>query len=203
MCSTPKGSDTAVQTRDGVRNSCARGWTCLSRSPRSPVRAYLAGAVDRAVRFSGLSRWVARLRRSGGRVEQLRPPVGRFEIEAEFQLALNDGPEFVETWMRIGEHVDRGPGLDELLVSMHLLHGLLQGLDLLVQRPDLLTGRLLLVAHLELAELVRGLAEDVIRDVAQADLLAVGGAQVQIIDDHVQPRDWVRAQLLLHADIVR
>src|SRR5204863_37128 len=83
------------------------------------------------------------------------------------------------------------------LVSMHLLHGLLQGLDLLVQRPDLLTGRLLLVAHLELAELVRGLAEDVIRDVAQADLLAVGGAQVQIIDDHVQPRDWVRAQLPL------
>jgi hypothetical protein len=90
-------------------------------------------------------------------VEQLRPPVGFFKGETELQFALDHRPQLVKARVRIGENVDGGPRLDELLVSMHLLHGLLQVLDLLVQRPDLLAGRLLLVAHLELAELVRGL----------------------------------------------
>jgi len=83
-------------------------------------------------------------------VEQLRPPVGCFEIEAELQLALNVGPEFVETRVGICEYVDSGPCLDELLVSMHLLHGLPQSLYFRVQGSNLLAGRLLLVPHLQL-----------------------------------------------------
>ena len=70
---------------------------------------------------------------------------------------------------------DRAAHLSELLLIMHLLQMIFQPRNFLMQRPDLLAGGLLLVALLQLLELLRGLAQDVVGDVAQPEPLAIGG----------------------------
>jgi hypothetical protein len=93
-----------------------------------------------------------------GRLEPVCPSIRCFEIEPQLEFLLDQRPQFVKSRMAVGELIDSRSRVAELLLSMHLLQGLFQAGNFLMQRPDLMLGGVLLVALLHHRELFRRLA---------------------------------------------
>jgi hypothetical protein len=107
---------------------------------------------------------------------------------------LDLGAQFVKSGVTVRELIDLGTRVRELLRSMHLRQLIFQAPNFLVQGTDLAGLGLLRIAHLDLLELLRALAQHVVGDIAQVDLGAVLAGKAQIIDDDVEAADQIRTR---------
>src|SRR5262245_55415602 len=104
--------------------------------------------------------------------------------------------------MGFGEPIDPSSRVAELLAILHPLNLIGNSIDFLKKLPHLVLGCRLLVLRAQELMLLGRLIEIVVTNVPQRDALAVGRAQVEIVDDLIKPAARVAAQLVLDADVV-
>src|SRR5262245_59118387 len=195
----------AVHAPDRIFDRFACRPARFAAAQRRPVRGAARSTMDRAICCAGLSRCaVAGLSRMCW-PKQFGPSICRLDVEAQFDFPLDDRSELVEPRVPaiVGVTIKCGSRIGELLVILHPLRGLRKLMHHLMQLADLLALRRLRILALDQLVLFGRLVEDVVGEIAQVQLAAVLGLQVEIVDDQVEAADRIGAQFLLHRVVVR